>query len=422
MIGASLQPNLEFEAYIKPTQDSDAELLLHSNTHPTIDYTGKEGESTIDKYRKHYVAIFDPAAGQLEIIEAKKLTVRSTVRQQDPEPDSDESTRQPSGYSSRVALTAAFGTKKSKKAVQSIAANRLLAGDGVDTNNALSKALLSAMPVQEGESTAASLQSNKPLPQPNLTTENINEVYNPPNLVRPFPATETLESMPIAQWLDFTTKSRPIMTSSRFTSNRVDYLCKAYLVNPSNDVLKTLVQLLRYIHLLVELYRYLKSLKEFKKVPHPMQWPSKTISGNVPYEILEALTKHYTPGQAGPTPNRLTLLTTTIFALTLHIPPPSLNVGQVNRQITDSTDIALDLGIDAAETRRLFRELGCRLMRAQQSDLKTWGIRLMKRPATEGENGEQANPILFKIAVLKFPLEFPQARGMRKAAMRKGRR
>jgi DNA-directed RNA polymerase I subunit RPA49 len=58
--------------------------LLHSSNHPMIDYTATEDADPIGKYLKHYAAIYDPVSGQLQVTEAKKMTVRASVRQQEP--------------------------------------------------------------------------------------------------------------------------------------------------------------------------------------------------------------------------------------------------------------------------------------------------------------------------------------------------
>lgn len=57
------------------------ELLLHSSEHPRIDYTAREEEAGgSDKLLKHYVGVYDPETGKMEVMEARKVVVRGVVR------------------------------------------------------------------------------------------------------------------------------------------------------------------------------------------------------------------------------------------------------------------------------------------------------------------------------------------------------
>ena len=70
---------------------SSSELLLHSSSHPKLDYTAKEdGPGGRESHLKHYIGVFDPNTGQLSVIEAKKMAVRGVVRTQQPPEESME--------------------------------------------------------------------------------------------------------------------------------------------------------------------------------------------------------------------------------------------------------------------------------------------------------------------------------------------
>lgn len=59
------------------------DLLLHSTSHRTLDYTAREDKPKDGQpLLKHYVGLFDPATGQLQLVEAKKMVVRGAVRAQ----------------------------------------------------------------------------------------------------------------------------------------------------------------------------------------------------------------------------------------------------------------------------------------------------------------------------------------------------
>ena len=60
------------------------ELILHSSDHAKLDYTAREEEEAggADALLKHYIGVFDPETGKLEVIEARKMVVRGSVRSQ----------------------------------------------------------------------------------------------------------------------------------------------------------------------------------------------------------------------------------------------------------------------------------------------------------------------------------------------------
>lgn len=93
--GLSFSSKTPFKAYrkrrhntpIRPpgsggTSLNAVELLLHSSTHPKIDYTGREEEAGgSDSLLRHYVGIYDPETSELRVVPARKLVVRGSVRQ-----------------------------------------------------------------------------------------------------------------------------------------------------------------------------------------------------------------------------------------------------------------------------------------------------------------------------------------------------
>lgn len=56
---------------------------MHSSDHPKLDYTAQEEEAGgADSLLKHYVGVYDPETGKMEIMEARKMVVRGSVRAQ----------------------------------------------------------------------------------------------------------------------------------------------------------------------------------------------------------------------------------------------------------------------------------------------------------------------------------------------------
>ena len=59
----------------------DKELLLHSTSHRALDLTAREEEARGSKpMLKHYIGVYDPKTGRLEVVEAKRMVVRGQVR------------------------------------------------------------------------------------------------------------------------------------------------------------------------------------------------------------------------------------------------------------------------------------------------------------------------------------------------------
>lgn len=66
----------------KDKSRNNNELTLKSTSHPRLDYTAREeGQSSTEPHLKHYLGLYDPKTGELELIEAKKMVIRATVRE-----------------------------------------------------------------------------------------------------------------------------------------------------------------------------------------------------------------------------------------------------------------------------------------------------------------------------------------------------
>jgi hypothetical protein len=54
------------------------ELLIHSTAHERMEYTGTEDRSL--EGLRHYVGIYDPKTGTLEVVEARKMIIRGKAK------------------------------------------------------------------------------------------------------------------------------------------------------------------------------------------------------------------------------------------------------------------------------------------------------------------------------------------------------
>lgn len=417
---ASFPPSLRFDSFSAKTSRS-SNLLLHSSTHPTIDYTAAEGTDTNDQYLRHYVAVYNPSTSSLQITQARKLTVRGSLRSHQKADTRDEAGPVLSGgqQGTRAALTEAFGSKKSKKAAQAIAENRML-GQG-DEGATITNAMLAGVKEEDSEEDTtrpSSVHTNKPLPPANLQTQDIKNVYSLNTLVHPEPASNTLKALNIGTWLARIKVDKEIkQLRSRFVANRLGVIAKMYKATEGDDdSLIQQFQLLRYITLLLEVYQYLNKQPRRRPVPDIDAWSPNTVSSDTPSILLQPILDHLFPDHTL-SDRGITLLRTTIMALTLHITPPNREI-QKTTLVTDPADIQFDLAIEPAEARKLFHELGCRVKPPSDRDLMLWGFN--KRSKKEKDNdGVAAAAGKPNFAVLSFPLNFPKASGGRRAAARR---
>lgn len=89
--GINIDPSVIFDPYLRNRPNAPKgkpsiltqELMLHSSSHPKLDYIAKEEEAGgSNALLKHYVGIYDPTTGKLEIVEARSMVIRGILRAQ----------------------------------------------------------------------------------------------------------------------------------------------------------------------------------------------------------------------------------------------------------------------------------------------------------------------------------------------------
>lgn len=249
------------------------ELLLHSSAHPKLDYVAREEASNRSEgHLKHYIGVYDPESGTLQLVQARKLVIRSTLRSaNNDDKGSDSEKDAPNTLSARSNLGLAFGTKKSQKAIRALTANAIKASptksrshtSGTDgALDPLASAVVSSMAdfassMPTREQMQADIDENKPIPKPNLAAETAAEVYPVEQLVG---GTNVLRNMNVQELMDKVNAGENVETKSLFVSNRLRAVVR------SNDVKR--VRTLRYLLLLLEWNRTLNvGFKGAKRVP-----------------------------------------------------------------------------------------------------------------------------------------------------------
>ncbi|KAI9826649.1 MAG: DNA-directed RNA polymerase I subunit rpa49 [Thelocarpon impressellum] len=395
--GLSLQSKLSFKPFKKarPTstpngssqQCQKSEWLLHSSSHPKIDYTAREEPvGTTDGLLQHYVGLYDPQTGRLEVVEARKTVVRGTLRERAVEPDEKQTQ---TIRSLRNDLGHAFGTKKAQKAIASLTENAITpskalgeaAADHIrsmadpETAALLESMAASTDQMASREELQAVTDEAKPRPKANLEARKPEDVYPVKTLV----SNEELRAVPVKEWQDAATANTPIKMKSRFVSRRLHRLAS------SGDV-KTL-RLLRYLLLLLDFLTALKPVKGGKKVPAPDVLRQAL---GVPDSLIEAVRRRYSEG-GSLNKWQLTNLYTHTAAIAL----------TVDGYEVDMYDLKEDLKLENKDMIKYFKELGCRVGPLTDAEKRKAGV------ATKAEAAAH------KVARLKLPLEFPKPRVVR---------
>ncbi|KAF9890928.1 DNA-directed RNA polymerase I subunit rpa49 [Aspergillus nanangensis] len=437
--GLTTPRNLHLTPYFKPrakelatgrsTRNNgivSSEVLLQSSEHPKLDFVGREANDDADSQLKHYVAVVDPEKRTWQFVEARKVTLRGAVRSAKPieeeeEESEDEETK--TMRAQRTELTNTFGTKQSRKAAQSLAENAKLSnGAQAGVASAAESAILSAMPAGSATDMAskaaavqAEVQAAKPLPQPNLAASHPSDVYPLETLVPGGLA--TLRQLPgVKEWQTAAEAGQGITATSKYVVRRIEAVAN------SGNV--TQLQVLRFIFLLLEFLKCLRSGGRdpkgaagpgSKRVPprEDLRRALSSLTGDqdietaelVPDPVIDAVRRKFVPTGQFLNKNDITLLHTTICALSLHIPPqPSKDGGSssqggnaANELATDPSDLRDELRVESSVILQYFRELGCRIDKPRETEFDKWGIK-----------GGKAEANTRRVARLRVPVEFPK--------------
>lgn len=437
-----------------------SEMLLQSSDHEKMDFVGREGTGEdADSQLKHYVAIVDPERKTWQFVEARRVTLRGAVRsnRQGEEESDEEMVRPPdpvreppewhvlkppqnSIRAQRTALTNTFGTKQSRKAVQSMQENAQLSNAPAGSVTEAGAALISSLPADAASGAAkashvqAEVQAAKPLPTPDLSAAHPADVYPLETLV-PGGHSTLRQLTGVDEWKQQVDNGLEVTTGSRYVANRV------VAVAQSDNA--TQLQVLRFIHLLLEFARSLKSTGRDKgsgpgskrlpprddlrrilssttgAAPRGPKGKDKDTAESapgpenlLPDTVVDAVRRRFAPSGGFLSKHDLTLLHTTICALSLHIPPQpakdggssSLGGNTPNELATDPADLRDDLRLDSNTVQQYFRELGCRIDRPRESEFAKWNVK-----------GGRAEAHARRVARLRVPVEFPKvSRGGRK--------
>ncbi|KAK4158015.1 RNA polymerase I associated factor, A49-like protein [Chaetomidium leptoderma] len=233
--GVSLPDSFPFDVYEKNEQPApkrrrggaqppSSEMALHSSAHRTVDYAAREERwKTVDTVLNHFIAVIDPQTGEVEVIQAKKMVVRGTVRSKQAPPEAMEVITDKLTHSEmKMELGETFGTKKAKKAIQAVAENAILADRSRGKLGNDDRALVhtirdSSQHMATREELQAAVDLARPVPRGNFDAREIQDVYVPAEII----GAEVLNAIPVMDWQEQVNKLEPVQVPARFVAHRI---------------------------------------------------------------------------------------------------------------------------------------------------------------------------------------------------------
>lgn len=381
--GFDLGPSTTFNPYLKRRRNASTEkseintkeLLLHSSDHLKLDYIGKEEEiGGRDAVMKHYIGVYDPLTGNLELIEARNMVIRCSIREQQYD-QQDEETIQDLREQKTI-LGQTFGTKKTQKAIASIKENAIspnLSMREVNESTVLTPAttvMLSSVAMATKEMTsradlAKAVDESKPRPQANQDASNIESIYTIENLI----GTDLFKIVPVKEWQEKVKAKEEVFVRSKYVANRIQ----------SNADKVDKLKILRYMLMLLDLYQSCSKSREGRILPRRDNL--KEVIGNIPDAVLSAAKRKFSEnGRINK--YHVDLIITHLCAMSL----------LVDNYQTDTCDLKEDLQLDLSQITRYFYEIGVKSYPLGRSDAARYGKALASQR---------------RIARLKLPLIFP---------------
>ncbi|TVY86384.1 DNA-directed RNA polymerase I subunit [Lachnellula willkommii] len=391
--GLALPTSLPLQPYTKPRKNppsgpgrtaiSKTELLLQSSAHQKLDYTAREEEAGgADTLLKHYVGVYDPETGKMEVMEARRMVVRGVVRAHKATADDEHSTDM---RELRNTLGQTFGTKKARKAIASFTENAISPEKSAREANGKPRKIDSAaqaMISNIAEATAgmasrdelaAAADAAKPRPKPNVGAEDIKDVYTTDSLI----GDSIMAHIPVREWAATLKAKKEVVTNSRFVSHRV--------AKVATNVEK--LKILRYMLLALEILRVSKPGKgrDNRSFLLPRRDELKTLIGDMPEAVLQSFTRKFSDSGAI-SKFKFDLLITHLCAMAC----------LVDNYEVDVWDLKEDLRLEIKPMAQYFNEIGCKIANFPEAERK----RLEMDKAAAAQR---------RIAKLKLPLSFPKA-------------
>ncbi|RSL71056.1 hypothetical protein CEP54_001456 [Fusarium duplospermum] len=368
--GFELAKNTPFHSYApkngaksktkQPKSAGEKEFLLHSTAHRSLDYTVKaEGPRGTKPALNHFLGIYDPKTGKLQVVEAKKMTVRGAVRaKQASAAAMGERDAKQTMMELKTDLGQTFGTKKAKKAIQENVLNAIApqkkVGDAPTKIDAAARAMLSS--VGEVTSTMASreelqavVDEAKPVPVANVDATEIQDVYDPKKII----GADILNLVPVREWQEKVQHKESIQVPSRFVAARVNRVA-------GNEEAVTRLRVLRYFFFVLLFYLHSKPGKARGTRTIPPRDKLREALAPAPEAVIESIRRKFSDrGEMRKFHIDLLMTHCCVFA------------SIVDNFEVDTQNLRDDLKIDQKTMNGYFHEIGCRVKPVSNKDTKT---------------------------------------------------
>ncbi|KAF4956429.1 hypothetical protein FSARC_11565 [Fusarium sarcochroum] len=368
--GFEVPKNIPFHSYApnaggksKPKQPKSAgekEFLLHSTAHRSLDYTVKsDGTRGSKPALNHFVGIYDPKTGKLQVVEAKKMTIRGSVRaKQASAAAAGERDMKQTMMDLKTDLGQTFGTKKAKKAIQENVLNAIApqkkAGDAPTKIDAAARAMLSS--VGEITSTMASreelqavVDEAKPVPIANMDATEIQDVYDPRKII----GADILKLVPVREWQEKVQHKDSIQVPSRFVAARVNQVA-------GNEEAVDRLRVLRYFFFVLLFYLHTKPGKVRGTRAIPPREKLRELLTPAPEAVIESIRRKFSDrGEMRKFHIDLLMTHCCVFA------------SIVDNFEVDTQNLRDDLKIDQKTMNAYFHEIGGRVKPVTNKDTKT---------------------------------------------------
>jgi DNA-directed RNA polymerase I subunit RPA49 len=347
-----------------------SEMLLHSTSHTVIDYTAKEDRPNGSRpLLNHYIGVFDPKTGKMEIVEAKKMVVQGTVRSQKP-PES--ALRPKTAFEIRTILGETFGTRKAKKAIRAVTENAITASGAPGRMGNSDLALMDSIKgttenMATREQLDAAVEQARPVPRCNYDAEEIQDVYIPAQLI----GAEVLKSIPVLDWQEKVKAQEAISVPSRFVANRISRVAH-------NENALERLRVMRYLLMVLIFWATTRPGKERGTRSVGRRDQLKSAMGAVPEMVIENIRRKFSDnGVMRKTHVDLLMTHCCVFA------------SIIDNFEVNTLDLKEDLKLEQKQMAQYFMEIGARM--------------------TQSKKGGRID----HIARLALPLQFPKVRQAR---------
>ncbi|KAK4106814.1 RNA polymerase I associated factor, A49-like protein [Parathielavia hyrcaniae] len=380
--GITLSDSFPFDVYQKDEQPAakrrkgagpppPSEMALHSSAHRTVDYTAREERfKSVDTLLNHFLAIIDPQTGEIEVVQAKKMVVRGTVRaKQAPAEAMEVSTAKPTHSEMRMELGETFGTKKAKKAIQAVAEDAMLAAKsrgklGEDDRQLVVTIRDSSQHMATREELQAAVDKARPVPRGNFDADEIQDVYVPAEII----GAEVLNAIPVLEWQEKVRKTEPVQVPARFVAHRI------VRVAGNEDGVQRL-KLLRYLLWVIVFWTTTRPGRERGTKSIARRDDLREALGGAPEVVIENIRRKFSDNGVMRKAHIDLLMThCCVFA------------SIIDNFEVDTLDLREDLKLEQKDLNQYFVEIGARVRRSKA--------------------GDKFN----HIAKLSLPLQFPKMR------------